>query len=224
MDPESKLLVVIDVGERTLAMAQHVVHQVVHAGARRKAAVLDRRLQGIHDGTAGALCHSPFPRRQAIGPAPKPRWKPLPGLLYAQVIKTVRHRVVFGTAEAVQQVLSPRGCQINTPRLWNASTSRSAMWQQWDDESARCVRAKPDCGTRWHSSRRTTTLVCPYTSLRQPLLVPEPTHGRGRRSSGALYTSHGSGIDRLRRSLREVLMYRAPPWPQPQAVAAVGEQ
>ena len=29
MDPESKLLVVIDVGERTLAMAQHVVHQVV---------------------------------------------------------------------------------------------------------------------------------------------------------------------------------------------------
>jgi len=29
MDPESKLLVVIDVGTRTLAMAQRVVHQVV---------------------------------------------------------------------------------------------------------------------------------------------------------------------------------------------------
>jgi hypothetical protein len=29
MDPESKLLVVIDVGTRTLAMAQHVMHQVV---------------------------------------------------------------------------------------------------------------------------------------------------------------------------------------------------
>ena len=28
MDPESKLLVVIDVGTRTLAMAQRVVHQV----------------------------------------------------------------------------------------------------------------------------------------------------------------------------------------------------
>ena len=43
---------------------------------------------------------------------PKPRWMPQPGLLYAQVIKTVRrrrlvrvrHRVVFGTLEAVQQV------------------------------------------------------------------------------------------------------------------------
>ena len=52
------------------------------------------------------------PRRQDKGPAPKPRWMPLPGLLSAQVIKTVRrrrlvrvrHRVVFGTLEAVQQV------------------------------------------------------------------------------------------------------------------------
>jgi len=53
-------------------------------------------------------------RRQVKGPEPKPRWMPLPGLLSAQVIKTVRrrrlvrvtHRVVFGTLEAVQQVLS----------------------------------------------------------------------------------------------------------------------
>jgi hypothetical protein len=28
MDPESKLLLTIDVGERTLAMAQYVMHQV----------------------------------------------------------------------------------------------------------------------------------------------------------------------------------------------------
>jgi len=28
MDPESKVLVVVDVGSRTLAMAQRVVHQV----------------------------------------------------------------------------------------------------------------------------------------------------------------------------------------------------
>ncbi len=47
---------------------------------------------------------------------------PLPGLRYAQVIKTVRrrrlvrvrHRVVFGTLEAVQQVLAACGWQINT--------------------------------------------------------------------------------------------------------------
>jgi hypothetical protein len=47
---------------------------------------------------------------------------PLPHLLYAQVIKTVRrrrlvqvsHRVVFGTLEAIHDVLAPYGWQINT--------------------------------------------------------------------------------------------------------------
>jgi hypothetical protein len=47
-------------------------------------------------------------RRQARGPAPKPRWMPLPELLYAQVVKTMRrrclvevkHRMVFGTQAA----------------------------------------------------------------------------------------------------------------------------
>src|SRR5262249_40875276 len=61
-------------------------------------------------------------RRQDKGPYPKPRWMPLPHLLYAQVVKTVRrrrlvrvsHRVVFGTLEAVHQVLAARGWQINT--------------------------------------------------------------------------------------------------------------
>jgi hypothetical protein len=53
---------------------------------------------------------------------PKPRWMPLPGLLYAQVVKTVRrrrlvdvtHRVVFGSLEAVKHLLAPRGWHINT--------------------------------------------------------------------------------------------------------------
>ena len=62
------------------------------------------------------------PRRQARGPAPKPRWMPLPALLYAQVVKTMRrrrlvavkHRVVFGTQRAIEQVLAACGWQINT--------------------------------------------------------------------------------------------------------------
>ena len=61
-------------------------------------------------------------RRQDKGPAPKPRWMPLPGLLYAQVVKTVRrrrlvevkHRAVFGSLEAVNHILAPLGWHINT--------------------------------------------------------------------------------------------------------------
>src|SRR5713101_5527434 len=62
------------------------------------------------------------PRRQPQGPAPKPRWMPLPQLLYAQVVQTVRrrrlvrvrHRVVFGTLEAINDVLAPHGWHSNT--------------------------------------------------------------------------------------------------------------
>jgi hypothetical protein len=64
-------------------------------------------------------------RRQDKGPVPKPRWMPLPGLLYAQVVKQyrrkrvvgVQHRVVFGTLDAVKQVLAAYGWKINTSSL-----------------------------------------------------------------------------------------------------------
>jgi hypothetical protein len=61
-------------------------------------------------------------RRQDKGPRPKPRWMPLPALLYAQVVKSYRrrrlvgvtHRVVFGTRLAIEQVLAACGWRINT--------------------------------------------------------------------------------------------------------------
>src|SRR5215468_7513877 len=124
MDPESKLLLVIDVGNRTLAMAQCVVHQVAQVLAPDCAPLF--LTDGFREYLTALLTHYGHwvqpARRQATGPAPKPRWIPLPGLLYAQVIKTVRRRrlvrvtprVVFGTLEAVQQVLVACGWQINT--------------------------------------------------------------------------------------------------------------
>src|SRR5262249_57020169 len=119
MDPESTLLPVIDVGRRTLAMAQGVVHQVIQVLAPGCVPLF--LTDGFKAYTTALLTHygqwvQP-PRRQAQGPAPKPRWMPRPGLLYAQVIKTVRrrrlvrvrHRVVFGTLAAVEQVVAACG-------------------------------------------------------------------------------------------------------------------
>src|SRR5262249_28707374 len=124
MDPESKLLLVIDVGRRTLAMAQGVVHQVIQVLAPGCVPLF--LTDGFKEYTTALLTHygqwvKP-PRRQAQGPAPKPRWMPLPQLLYAQVVKTVRrrrlvrvsHRVVFGSLEAVEHLLAPLGWHINT--------------------------------------------------------------------------------------------------------------
>ena len=107
IDPESKLLLSVQVGDRTLAMAQAVLHQIAQLLAPGCVPLF------LSDGYAHYLpaivTHFGHwvqpPRRQARGPAPKPRWMPLPGLLYAQVVKTMRrrrlvevkHRVVFGT-------------------------------------------------------------------------------------------------------------------------------
>jgi len=124
IDPASKLLVVLDVGDRPLAMAQRVMHQVVQVLAPDCAPLF--LTDGFREYMTALLTHSGHwmqpPRRQATGPLPKPRWMPLPQLLSAQVIKTVRrrrlvdvkHRGVFGTWEAVNAVLAPLGCQINT--------------------------------------------------------------------------------------------------------------
>src|SRR5215470_9616759 len=124
MDPESKLLLAINVGKRTRAMAQHVVHAVAQVLAPDCAPLF--LTDGFREYLTALLTHygqwvQPA-RRRAQGPAPKPRWTPLPQLLCAQVIKTVRrrrlvrvsHRVVFGTLEAVQHVLAACGWQIHT--------------------------------------------------------------------------------------------------------------
>ena len=124
MDPESKLLLTIDVGERTLALAQRVVHHVTQVLAPDCAPLF--LTDGFREYLTALLTHYgqwvQQPRRQVRGPAPKPRWMPRPQLLYAQVVKTVRrrrlvdvtHRVVFGTLEAVEQVLAACGWQIQT--------------------------------------------------------------------------------------------------------------
>src|SRR3989449_8606421 len=124
MDPVTKLLLTIDVGDRTLAMAQGFVHQVVQMLAPGCVPLF--LTDGFKEYTTALLTHCGQwvqpPRRQAKGPTPKPRWMPVPQLLYAQVVKTVRRRrlvrvsqrVVFGTLEAVKQVLAAYGWQINT--------------------------------------------------------------------------------------------------------------
>ena len=155
MDPKSKLLLVVDVGGRTLAMAQRVVHQVTQVLAPDCIPLC--LTDGLKDYTTALLTHFGYwmqaERRQDKGPIPKPRWMPLPELLYAQVVKSyrrrrlvgVKHHVVFGTQLAMEQVLAACGWTIQTA-LWSAPTSTSASaWRQSDAGSIRCVRAKRAC-------------------------------------------------------------------------------
>jgi hypothetical protein len=88
MDPKSKLLVVVEAGCRTLAMAQRVVHQVTRVLAPGCVPLF--MTDGLKDYGTALLTHFGYwiqpERHQDKGPRPKPRWMPLPELLYAQVV------------------------------------------------------------------------------------------------------------------------------------------
>ena len=117
-------LLVIDVGTRTLEMAQRVVHQLgqVLAPDCVPLFLTDWFREYMTALLTRFGCWIQPERRQDKGPMPKPRLMPLPQLLYAQVVKSyrrrrivgVKYRVVFGTMERVQQVLSECGRKINT--------------------------------------------------------------------------------------------------------------
>src|SRR5215471_6215254 len=124
MDPKSKVLVVVAVGSRTLAMAQCVVPQVTRVLAPGCVPLF--LTDGLKDYGTALLTHFGSwrqpERHQDKGPRPKPRWMPRPELLYAQVVKSYRrrrivgvtHRVVFGSRLAIEQMLARWGWTINT--------------------------------------------------------------------------------------------------------------
>jgi IS1 family transposase len=228
MDPENKLLLAIDVGERTLAMAQRVVHQVVQVLAPDCGPLF--LTDGFREYVTALLTHYghwvQLPRRQAIGPAPKPRWMPLPQLLYAQVVKTVRrhrlarvrHRVVFGTLEAVEQVLAACGWQIQTAfverlnldiRQRVAAVGRRVTTLCKGEDG---VRHQLVLFQAYHN------FCLPHASLRVPLATPVSTNGTGSASGGRVRQRWRAGLTDRVWSLREVLMFRVPPWPRPQAL------
>jgi IS1 family transposase len=229
MDPESKLLLAIDVGDRTLAMAQRVVHQVVQVLASGCVPLFVT--DGLKEYTTALLTHFGHwvqpPRRQATGPPPKPRWMPLPALLYAQVVKTVRrrrlvrvsHRVVFGTLEAVQQVLAVCGWQINTAFIERVNLSiRQHVAAVGRRVTTLC---KGEDGVRQQLALYHVyhNFCLPHAGVRQALPLPESTNGTGSAKQWRPCTpAMAAGLTDHVWTLREVLLFRVPPWPQPAGV------
>jgi hypothetical protein len=229
VDPESKLLLAIDVGKRTLAMAQRVVHQVAQGLAPDCVPLF--LTDGFREYMTAVLTHfgqwmQPACRR-AQGPAPQPRWMPRPHLLYAQVVKTVRrrrlvhvhHRVVFGTLEAVQQVLAACGWQINTAFIERVNLSmRQHVAAVGRRVSALC---KGEEGLRQQLALYHVyyNFCLPHASLRQVLPQPEPTNSTGSARQWRPCTpAIAAGLTDRVWTLREVLMFRVPPWQQPVGV------
>jgi IS1 family transposase len=229
IDPESKLLLSVQAGDRTLAMAQAVLHQIAQLLAPGCVPLF------LSDGNPNYLpaivSHFGYwmqpPRRHNKGSAPKPRWMPLPDLLYAQVVKRMRrrrlvevkHHVVLGTKAAVDRLLSACGWQINTSFVERLNLSLRQ----------RVAALRRRCATSCKSETGLTqplvlfqvyyNFVLPHASLRQALVHPIATNGAGSAKRWRPRTpAMAAGLTDHIWTLREVLMFRVPPWPQPQAV------
>ena len=229
MDPESKLLLSIDVGNRTLAMAQRFVHHVAQVLAPDCAPLF--LTDGFREYLTALLSHygqwvQP-PRRQDKGPSPKPRWMPQPQLLYAQVVKTVRrrrlvdvqHRVVFGSLEAVNHVLAPLGWHINTAFVERLNlTIRQHVAAVGRRVSTLC-KGEDGLLEQLAVFHCYYNFCLPHASVRQPLPQPEPTNGTGSARQWRPCTpAMAAGLTDHVWTLREVLLFRVPPWPQPAGV------
>ena len=225
MDPVSKLLLVMVVGDHSLAVAQAVVHQV------------KRRLAGhclplfLTDGLAhyktALLTH--FGQWALAGEGSvKLRWFPAPGLVYAQVIKTVRRgrlvrvkqRLVFGCLEEVRARLGRWGWKINTAFVERLNLS---IRQHLPALGRRVMtRAQSPVGL---SHQAMLFLIyynfcLAHASLRLPLDTPQVTRGSGSLKRWQECTpAMAAGLTDHIWSLREVLLYRVPPSRQAQPVA-----
>ena len=226
LDPESQLLLRVQVGERTLAMAQAVLHHIAQLLAPGCVPLF--LSDGYPHYLTAIVTHfgqwvQP-PQRQVRGPVPKPRWMPLTELLYAQVVKTLhrrrivemKHRVVFGAKAAVDQVLATCGWQINTAFVERLNLSLRQRVAALRRRSATSWKGEDGLGQQLVLFQVYHTFVLPHVSLRQALTEPVPTNGRGSAkvwrpctpAMAAELTDHVW-------SLREVLLFRVPPWPPP---------
>jgi len=226
VDPKSKLLLGIRVGPRTLAMAQAMLHQITQLLAPGCVPLV--LSDGYSHYLTAIVTHFGYwvqpPQRQVRGPGPKPRWMPLPTLLYAQVVKTlqrrrlveVKHHVVFGTKAAVEQVLAACGWQINTAFVERLNLSLRQRVAALARRSATPCKSEDGLGQQLVLFQVYHNFVLPHASVRRALAEPVSTNGSGSAKvwqpcTPAMAAGHTDHVW----SLREVLLFRVPPWPQP---------
>jgi IS1 family transposase len=226
LDPKSKLLLVVDVGTRTLAMAQRVVHRLAQVLAPGCVPLFltdgFKEYRTVILAHFGQWIHSE--RRWDKGPMPKPRWMPLPELLYAQVVKSywrrrimgVTHRVVFGTQLAIERVLATCGWTINTAFVERLNLDIRQRVAAIGRRVNTLCQGEAGLLDQLVLFQTYHNFVLPHSSLRQPLPIPALTNGSGSAKLGRPCTpAMAAGLTDHVWTLQEVLMFRVPPWPQP---------
>jgi len=150
---------------------------------------------------------------------------PVPELLYAQVVKSyrrrrlvgVQHRVVFGTRLAIEQVLAACGWTINTAFVERLNLDIRQRVAAIGRRVNTLCQGEEGLQHQLVLFQSYHNFVLPHASLRQPFAEAVPIHGTGTAKRWRPRTpAMAAGLTDHVWSLKEVLLYRVPPWPQPQ--------
>lgn len=228
IDPLSKLLVAVVVGDRSLERAQQLVHAVVNVlapgvvplfltdqlAAYRKAVLTHFGcwVQRVSEKSGRTL----------------QRWMPTQQLRYAQVKKRRRRwqvvgvttQVVFGTKAAVKSALAAMGYRINTAFIERLNRTLRAHVPGLARGEDGLAKTEEGLLRRLLLVRGTYNFCLPHLSLRQALPGPVPTKGNGSPKKWLARTpAMAAGITAQVCSVGEFLLFRVPPWRQ-EATAA----
>lgn len=232
-DPASKLLLAFVVGDRSLSMAQLLIHAVVQVLAP-DCVPLFTTDQWAPYATA-LLTHFghwvEIPRRYPRGRPPSPRWLPIPALQYAQVVKKrikgrvveVSHKVVYGSLAAVKKVLTQTGVGrvINTAFVERMNLSIRHHVAALGRKVISLAKTQVGLVTQLALYQTYHNFCLPNSSLRLPLPEPQPTKGSGSPRKWQQRTpAMAAGVTHHIWHMKEVLLFRAPPWPQSIRTAA----
>ena len=131
----------------------------------------------------------------------------------------VKHRVVLGTQLAIEQVLAACGWTISTAFIERLNLDIRQRVAAVGRRVNTLCRGEASLLDQMVLFQTYHNFVLPHASLRQPLGVAEATleTGSAKRWRPCTPAMAARLTDHVW-SLKEVLLYRVPPWPQPQIV------
>ena len=128
----------------------------------------------------------------------------------------VRHRVVFGTLEAIQQVLAACGWQIQTAFVERLTLTIRHPGAAVGRRVSTLCQGEDGLRQQLALYHAYSNFCLPHASLRGSLPQPLPTNGTGSATQGRPRTpAMAAGLTDRVWAFREVWLVRVPPGPQP---------
>jgi IS1 family transposase len=161
-------------------------------------------------------------RRGSRGPFPKPRLKPPPDLLYAQVVKhrhkgrvvNITEKIVFGTAHMLQDYLdrSPVSQHLNTAFVERHNGTMRHQNRRFTRKTISFSKKDYYMERQLHLSLGYCHFCRAHAGLRQEIIPPLPTKGSGSPKKWRRVTpAMASGVTDHQWTLEELLTFRVPP-------------